>query len=106
MASSHPHCSWEASTFHFNSPNKSEDWRTIYTRAHDYLDALDIEPDQADDNHQGWKQLKLMFEGEDRQALQTLIDNSGHNARRYEEAQCCPGCHWDYNEVQGASLGP
>ena len=24
----------------------------------------------------GWKQLKLMFEGEDRQTLQALIDNS------------------------------
>ena len=34
-----------------------------------------MEPDQPDDNCKGWKQLKLMFEGEDRQGLQTLIDN-------------------------------
>ena len=61
--------------FHFNSPNQSDDWRAFYTRALDYLDALDIETDQADDNCKGWKQIKLMFEGEDRQALQTLIDN-------------------------------
>ena len=44
-------------------------------RALDYLDALDIEPDQADDNCKGWKQLKIMFEGDDRQAVQTLTDN-------------------------------
>ena len=60
---------------HFNSPTQSKDWRTFYTRALDYLDTLDIEPDQADDNLKGWKQLKLMYEGKDRQALQTLIDN-------------------------------
>ena len=41
----------------------------------DYLDVLDIETEQADNCHKGWKQLKLMFEGEDREALQTLTDN-------------------------------
>ena len=61
--------------FHFNSPYQSEDWRTFYTRAFNYLDALDIKPDQTDDNSKDWKQLKLMFESEDRQAVQTLIDN-------------------------------
>ena len=76
MASSCPHNHWEAPTFHFNSPNQSEDWATFYTRALNYLDVLDIEPDQSDDNHKGWKQLKLMFEGDNRQAFQTLIDNS------------------------------
>ena len=75
MASLHPPSHWEAPTFHFNSTNQSEDWRVFYTRVLNYLDALDIEPDHADDNPKGWKQLKLMFEGEDRQALQTLIDN-------------------------------
>ena len=75
MASS-GHCnSWEAPTFHFNSTNQSEDWSIFYTRALDYLDTLDIELDEADETHKGWKQLKLMFEGKDRQALQTLIDN-------------------------------
>ena len=75
MASSCPHNCWEAPTFHFNSSNLSEDWGVFYTRALDYLDALDIELDEADDNHKGWKQIKLMFEGEDRKALQTLTDN-------------------------------
>ena len=76
MASSLPHSHWEAPTFHFNSVNQSEDWRVFYTRALDYLDALDIEPDCAGDICKGWKQLKVMFEGEDRQVLQTLIDNN------------------------------
>ena len=41
----------------------------------DYLAPLDIETDQADDCHNGWKQLKLMLEGDGRQALQALMDN-------------------------------
>ena len=73
-SSSHRGC-WEAPTFHFNSPNQSEDWSVFYTRALDYLDALDIELETADQSHKGWKQLKLMFEGEDRKALQSLIDS-------------------------------
>ena len=76
MASS-SHCShWEAPTFHFNSLNQSENWSAFYTRALDYLDALDIEPKVADQSHKGWKQLKLMFRGEDRKAFQSLIDSS------------------------------
>ena len=39
---------------------------TFYTRALDYLDALDIETDEADNCHKGWKHLKLMLEGDDR----------------------------------------
>ena len=62
-------------TFHFNTANQSEDWSVFYTRALDYLDTLDIELDEADESHKGWKQLKLMFEGEDRKVLQTIIDN-------------------------------
>ena len=75
MASSSPHSHWEAPTFHFNSPNQSEDWSTLYTRALDYLDALDIEAEVADESCKGWKQLKLMFEGDDRKAHQSLIDS-------------------------------
>ena len=75
MASS-GHCShWEAPTFHLNSPNQSEDWSVLYTRVLDYLDALDIEQEAADGSHKQWKQLKLMFDGEDRKTLQTLIDS-------------------------------
>ena len=75
MASSGHHSCWEAPTFHFNSANQSEDWSVFYTRELDYLDALDIELDEADESCKGWKQLKLMFKGEDRIALQTLTDN-------------------------------
>ena len=76
MASSGTHRHWEAPTFHFNSPNQSEDWSAFYTRALDYLDTLDIEPEVTDESHKGCKQLKLMFEAEDRKALQSLIDSS------------------------------
>ena len=73
---SHPNNWWDACTFHFNSPNQSEDWKAFYTRALDYLDALDRETNEADNCHKGWKRLKLLFEGDDRQAFQSLIDNS------------------------------
>ena len=66
---SHPTNHWDAPTFHFNSPNKCADWKAFYTRALDYLDALDIETNEANNCCKGWKQLKLMFEGDDRQAL-------------------------------------
>ena len=75
MASSGHRGWWEAPTFHFNSANQSEDWTVFYTRALDYLNTLDIELEEADESHKGWKQLKLMFEGEDTKALQNLIDN-------------------------------
>ena len=44
-------------------------------RGLDFLEALDIDPDNEDQNKQGWQQIKMMFEGVDQQALQTLIDN-------------------------------
>ena len=47
----------------------------FYTRAIDFLEALNINTKQADPTKAGWKQLKMMFEGEDRQTLQTLNDN-------------------------------
>ena len=66
---------WEAPKFSFNSPNQAAEWQAFYTRALDFLEALDIDPEKADENKCGWRQIKMMFEGEDRQALQTLIDN-------------------------------
>ena len=56
-------------------PHQLEDWKVFYTRALDYLEALDINADEADNWHTGWKQLKMMFKGEDKQTLQSLIDN-------------------------------
>ena len=90
MVSSYPHNCWEAPTFHFNSANQSEDWRVFYTRALDYLDTLDIDLDEADDNCKGWKQIKLMFEGEDRQALQTLIDNDTMTPEHMKTPKAAP----------------
>ena len=66
---------WEAPKFSFNSPNQAAEWQAFYTRALDFLEALDIDPEKADENKCGWRQIKMMFEGEDRHALQTLIDN-------------------------------
>ena len=68
-----PH--WEAPNFSFNAPDQAEEWKSFYTRAIDFLEALDIDPDVEDQGKKGWHQIKMMFEGEGCQALQTLIDN-------------------------------
>ena len=67
---------WEAPKFLFNSPNQAAEWQAFYTRALDFLEALDIDPEAAEQNKCGWRQIKMMFEGEDCQVLQTLIDNN------------------------------
>ena len=67
---------WEAPTFSFNTDNQPAAWRDFYTRAIDYLETLDIDPEQEGQHKKGWKQIKMMFTGEDRQALQTMIDNN------------------------------
>ena len=50
--------------------------RLLYIRAIDYLETLGINPEEEDQHKRGWKEIKMMFTGEDRQALQTLIDNN------------------------------
>ena len=67
---------WEAPKFSFNTENQAASWRDFYTRAIDYLETLDIDPEQEDQDKKGWKQTKMMFTREDRQALQTMIDNN------------------------------
>ena len=47
----------------------------FYTRAMNYLEALDIDTKEADDCKASWKELKMMFKGKDWQTLQTLIEN-------------------------------
>ena len=71
----HPNNCWEAPKFNFNYPHHLEDWKVFNTRVLDYLETLNINTDEADDQHTGWKQLKMMFKGEDRQTLQSLIDS-------------------------------
>ena len=67
---------WEAPTFSVNTEDQAAAWREFYTRALDYLETLDIDTEAEDNNKRGWKQIKMMFTGEDRQALQTLTDNN------------------------------
>ena len=73
---------------HLNFCSTKEDaaWREFYTRAIDYLETFDIDTEAEDENKKGWKQTKMMFTGEDRQALQTLIDNNTIT----QEDQCTP----------------
>ena len=40
-----------------------------------FLKAVDIDPKREEQSKKGWKQMKMMFEGEGRQALQTLLAN-------------------------------
>ena len=72
MASRAPTARWEAPQFSFNSPQQTQEWKNFYTRVLDYLETLDIDPEAQDDARHGWKQIKMMFQGEDRQALQSL----------------------------------
>ena len=66
---------WTAPTFSFDSADQPTAWRDFYYRATDYLESLRINPKEEDQQKKGWTQIKLMFKGEDRHALQTLIDN-------------------------------
>ena len=76
MASRAPTARWEAPQFSFNSPQQTQEWKNFYTRVLDYQETLDIDPEAQDDTKCRWKQIKMMFQGEDRQALQSLIDNN------------------------------
>ena len=49
--------------------------KSFYTRALDFLEALDIDSDVEDQGKKGWRQIRMMFKDEDHLALQTLIDN-------------------------------
>ena len=67
---------WTAPSFTFNTEDQPAAWRDFYTRVIDYLETIDIDPEEEDQQKREWKQIKMMFTGEDRQALQTLIDNN------------------------------
>ena len=84
---------WEAPQFSFNMEDQAVEWKKFYTRAIDYLETIDIDPEQEDQNKRGWKQIKMMFTREDRQALQTMIDNNTIT----QQDQCTP--------VQGQATG-
>ena len=71
---------WEAPRFSFSSQNQAD------TRALDFLETLDINPDEEDQGKKGWCQIKMMFEGDNHQALPTLSKNNNISS----EAQCTP----------------
>ena len=81
-----PH--WKAPQFSFDTEDQASAWRHFYTRATVYLETLDIDPEREDETKKGWMQIKMMFTGEDRQALQTLIDNNTITP----EDQLTPSC--------------
>ena len=45
-------------------------------QGNDFLETLDIDPERQDENKHSWKQIKMMFQGDDRQTLQTIINNN------------------------------
>ena len=58
---------WEAPQFTFNAEDQAAEWQRFYIKAIDYLDTLDIDPDQEDDTKK--RMETMMFKGEDRQTL-------------------------------------
>ena len=47
-----------------------------YIQALYHLEALDIDPERQVETKKGWQHIKMMFKGEDRHILQTLLDNN------------------------------
>ena len=40
-------------------PNQAEELKLFYTRALDFLEALDMNPDEEDQGKKGWHQIKI-----------------------------------------------
>ena len=76
MAQHNSNTRWTAPSFSFNTEDQPTAWKDFFTRVIDFLETIDIDPEEEDQQKRGWKQIKMMFTGEDRQALQTLIDNN------------------------------
>ena len=64
--SKNPH--WEAQNFS-STPNQSDEWKSSYTRAINFLEGLNIDAEEENLSHKGWNQLKMMSKDEDWQAL-------------------------------------
>ena len=43
-----------------------QELKTFYTRVSDFLETLDIDPEKEDETKWQWRQIKMMFQGEDR----------------------------------------
>ena len=57
---------WTAPSFSFDTTDQHAAWRDFYIRATDYLETLGINPEEEDQHKKGWKEIKMMFTGEDR----------------------------------------
>ena len=66
MASGGSTTHMEAPQFSFNAPDLTQERKNFYTRALDFLETCNIDPERQDENKHGWKQIKMMFQGEDR----------------------------------------
>ena len=60
---------WEAPESSFDVPNQTTEYEKFYTGAIDFWEALDIDLDKEDETKWGWYQIKMMFQGEDKQIL-------------------------------------
>ena len=60
----------------FNAPDQIQEWKNFYTRVLDFLENLNIDPERQDETKHGWEQINMMFQGDDRQTLQTMINNN------------------------------
>ena len=86
MAQINSNTLFTAPTFSFDAADQPTAWRDFYLRALDYLEMLKIKPDEEDQDKKGWTLIKLMFTGQDRQAVQTLVENDTIT----EADQCTP----------------
>ena len=66
----------ELPKFTFYTDRQASSWKKFYKGAIHLLTALNIDPEKEDQNRTGWKQIKVRIKGEDRQILQTYIDNN------------------------------
>ena len=46
------------SQFSFDTPNQTQEWKTLNTRVLNFLETLDIDPEKEDQTKSGWKQIK------------------------------------------------
>ena len=78
---------WTAPSFSFDTADQPTAWRDFYTRVIDYLETIDIDPEEEDQQKRGWKQIKMMFTWEGQTGTcKHLIDNNTITATD----QCTP----------------
>ena len=99
---------WEVPQFSFNTEDQASEWKKFHIQALHYLEALDIDQERQDETKKGWQQIRMMFKGEDRYILQTLLNNNTIT----DEDQLTPACtlqaiqttikedehHWHYRD--------